>query len=409
MGFWTYIWTLPLELLSHTQQNTQYYSALSLSPSHSHTHSHPKIPFYVSIVLLLLYIIICRNKDMEFEIESLSRSLNTAEKKVVSLERDVALGELERFKLEEILQRSQRKCEELEETVTRLLEDKKLSELREKRAEERCEKISDENSKMSYEFHNSISELNETIKQLKNKNLENERLIGVFQEKYEGALKKMGQEIVDLGGENLKAVETIEELGRENVENKKTIEELRLKNTESDKLASAYKSRLENLSLTIKKIEVNLANLRELTTNYNDILDSKSKKGDRNSDQPWARGEDDNSHNTVKTSRGSQLGRSSLKPESNGCKSSPGSGAHASDTRLMSGEGCFGKITRSSSVARDIVEIVDSDDEPNPDGANDNMGENEMKFVQCPSSSKRSKRSQREDLFSHSTTKRKRN
>ncbi|KAL3619202.1 hypothetical protein CASFOL_036772 [Castilleja foliolosa] len=232
---------------------------------------------------------------MEFEIENFSRALNTAEKRVVLLERSVALGELERFKLEEILQRSQRKCEELEETVTRLLEDNKISQLREKRAEKRCEKISDENSKMSYEFHNSISELNATIKQLKHKNLENERLIGVFQEKYEGALKKMGQEIVDLGHEDLKAVETIEELRRENLENKKTIEVLRLKNSESDKLATVYKSRLENLSPRIKKIEDNLAdmldievgdlgnlamNLRELTTNSEDVLDSKGEDDD---------------------------------------------------------------------------------------------------------------------------------
>ncbi|KAL3619203.1 hypothetical protein CASFOL_036773 [Castilleja foliolosa] len=125
---------------------------------------------------------------------------------------------------------------------------------------------------------------------------------------------------------------------------------------------------------------------------------------DMNSDQLWAREEDGDSYNTVKNSRGSHLGCSSPKPESNGCKNSPGSDAHASDTCLMSGEGCFSKITHSSPVARDIVEIVDSGDE-----AADNTGKNEMKFVQTPSSSQRNKRSQRKDLFSHSTTKRKRN
>ncbi|GFP82542.1 hypothetical protein PHJA_000397200 [Phtheirospermum japonicum] len=86
-------------------------------------------------------------------------------------------------------------------------------------------------------------------------------------------------------------------------------------------------------------------------------------------------------------------------------------GAHASGTRLMSGEGCFRKITHSSSVATDIVEIMDSDDEANPDGAANvsNVGENKINFVRSPSSSQRSKRNRTEDLFANSTTERKRN
>ncbi|KAL3645729.1 hypothetical protein CASFOL_010909 [Castilleja foliolosa] len=211
------------------------------------------------------------------------RDHNTAKNKVVLLD----LGELERLKLDEKLRKSQEKCEELEETVTRLLEEKKLSDDRRKRAEERFEKIAAENSKSSYEFHKLVSKLNETIKELKDKNLE---------------IEIIEREVKDLRQGKL--------------ENEKTIQELRLKILESYKVAlSAHvykKSRLENLS-----------------PNSKGSPDSKGKEddddGDRNSYQSWARGEDDEAHNTVKDVHGSRSGCSSPKPESKGCKKLPGS------------------------------------------------------------------------------------
>ncbi|GFP82544.1 hypothetical protein PHJA_000397400 [Phtheirospermum japonicum] len=60
---------------------------------------------------------------------------------------------------------------------------------------------------------------------------------------------------------------------------------------------------------------------------------------------------------------------------------------------LIPGAGRFSKIARSSSAAAagDIIEIIDSDNETNPDRAADvsNVGVNEMNFVRSPSCSKR--------------------
>ncbi|GFP82545.1 hypothetical protein PHJA_000397500 [Phtheirospermum japonicum] len=81
--------------------------------------------------------------------------------------------------------------------------------------------------------------------------------------------------------------------------------------------------------------------------------------------------------------------------------------------RVQMCSGRFSKIAHSSSAAAgDIIEILDSDDETNPDGAASvsNMGENEMNFVGGPPSSKRSKRNRMEDnLIVSSTAKMKRN
>ncbi|KAL6536379.1 hypothetical protein OROGR_012951 [Orobanche gracilis] len=213
--------------------------------------------------------------DIKIEIQNLIRDRVSAKKEIVLLERTVDLKELERLKLDEKLQRSRRKCEELEETVTRLLEEKKMSNDREKRANERYRKIAAAHTEMLNQRNKSTLDLTEKIKELKNKNLEN-------------------------------------------MEANKTIEELRLKISESDKAVELYKSRIENLSARIRKTEEALK-VGDIADLMNDVRKLAT------SDEGDSRGKDDSTGNadvvvsprvrSASTSTGSQSRNRSSKKD----------------------------------------------------------------------------------------------
>ncbi|KAL6530875.1 hypothetical protein OROGR_014735 [Orobanche gracilis] len=218
--------------------------------------------------------------DIKIEIQNLIRDRVSAKKEIVLLERTVDLKELERLKLDEKLQRSRRKCEELEETVTRLLEEKKMSNDREKRANERYGKIAAAHTEMLSQRDKSTLDLTEKIKELRNKNLEN-------------------------------------------IEANKTIEELRLKISESDKAAELYKSRIENLSARIRKTEEALK-VGDIADLMNDVRKLAT------SDEGDSRGKDDSTGyadvvvvsprvRSASTSTGSQSRNRSSKKVSKPC------------------------------------------------------------------------------------------
>ncbi|KAI3453792.1 hypothetical protein Pfo_010455 [Paulownia fortunei] len=408
-------------------------------------------------------ILIDREKSMKAEMENLIRDCDSIKEEVLLLERTQGLAELEKLKFEEKLQRSERKCEELKETIARLVEEKRVCSDRIKRSEKRYDKVSTENSKMANEKNKLIFELNEKINELKNKNLESERLVGVYQEKFkclDTRLVKMGQEIEDLRCEKLAANQTAEELRRkqleadqvveelkhQNFEAAQTVDELRLKKLESDKAAELNKSRLENLAPRIMKVEEALANILNVKVedlaNIVDGMDKPAAAEGENVDFLDFKGEKDSSGNgstrdgwngdaenmvvmspgvpSTSNSTGSGcIGLSKKGPHASGMHSDGGVPVRG---RLMFGAGCSTKMACSSSAAGDIIQISDSDDETNPGGAayisdmgvSANVGANEMifeKFVQSPSSSKTNKRNStdcREDSLTNLTSKRKR-
>ncbi|KAK4422537.1 hypothetical protein Salat_1836200 [Sesamum alatum] len=210
-------------------------------------------------------ILMDREKNLKIEMEDLARAHDSLKEEVQLLERTQGLEELEKLKLEEKLQRNQRKCEELKETITRLMEEQRVCIDSEKRAKERYEKISEENIKISKQKNKSIFELNEKINELKNKNLESERLLAVYDQKvkcFDARLVKMAEEIECFRSEKLTADQTVEELRqrlseadqvndelkRQNVELTQTVGDLRLKNVEADQVNEELKR--QNIELT---------------------------------------------------------------------------------------------------------------------------------------------------------------
>ncbi|KAL6530880.1 hypothetical protein OROGR_014740 [Orobanche gracilis] len=343
-------------------------------------------------------ILMDREHAMKMEIEDLTRDRDTAKNEVVLLERALDLKELERLKLDDKLVKSQRKCEELEETVTRLLEEKKLSDDREERAEERCHKIAAENLKLASEKMESIFELNKKINGLKNKNLEIEGLVGVYEEKcrcLDVEIVKMGQEIEDFRGKQLSGDRVVEELKGEIAEANKTIEELRVKKSESDKAAELYKSRFDNLSARIVKTEENLADMlalkvgdlaglvnevRDLATSENGkILNFKESRGkncaSRNHTTPDADADDVVILSPdVRSSSGSSKKGDRNLVQSRTVKTSPclqsGRSPQAEISRRKEplASGRFNKTACSSSaVGGEIIQVIDiDDDDENP-------------------------------------------
>ncbi|KAL3619201.1 hypothetical protein CASFOL_036771 [Castilleja foliolosa] len=410
-----------------------------------------------------------RENGLKIEIENLTRDRDSAKEEVRVLERKGDSVDLERLNFEENLRKSQRKCDDLEEKVARLLEEMKVSKDREKRAEERHDKIFTEHTKMTIEKIRSISELQETINELKTKNLENDRLLRDYKEKckcLDIKVAQKDQEIEGLTREKLDAVKTIDELRAEVSESNKIIDELKLKISESDKVAELYKSIDEGLSdiLNVKSgHRVDIADLALLYEKASKPATSKgransefpgskgkndssgnaaevvtvnamspgvckstrdtgsknsglSKKGDRNSVQRRTRKDDDDAR-SVNTPRVSQPFRDP-QAESNKRKNPLDSGARrASGTRLMSIARCSTKSTHSPPPG-DIIEIIESDDETStnenshiPNGVlGSNPSKNKTNIVQSPLSEQRRKRNKTdtgEGFIMNSTTKNK--
>ncbi|GER30283.1 G-box binding factor 1 [Striga asiatica] len=368
-----------------------------------------------------------RDESMKMEIENLTRERDAAKKEARALEQTLAAKELERLNLDENLRRCLRKCEDLQETVARLIEENKVSSDREKRAVERCERITAENQKIVSERNTLFSELSAKIKELKGKNLEADCLVGVYQEKrrcLENDAEKMGREIEKLKGEILEA--------------NKSMDSLKSMKMESDKAAELYKSRLENLSPRISRIEEDIADM--LTVKVGDLaglshnLGSSFVQGDGgnlNFLDCWGKcdisgnGSTPEDAEAVVLSRGahSASNYSGVSSKKEGDRNSVQPSSRENDAHAVK-ESCGPQSNRNPphAEASNAVNRIDSDDEANVGQAsqfsnrgelNSTIDKNCTKVLESQSSiSKRSKRNQTDctdDLIASWSTKKKRN
>lgn len=149
-----------------------------------------------------------RDKMMKMELEDLKRDFDAMKTEACLQERYHSLAEFEKIRIEEKLQLSQRKCLELNEEITRLKEELKISLERAKRAEERRDIVSKEFYKMISEKNKTILDLNAKINDLQNKNLEmNEQLVVELRQKQSEADK----EVAELKRQNFEATQKLEE------------------------------------------------------------------------------------------------------------------------------------------------------------------------------------------------------
>ncbi|CAA0838198.1 Unknown protein [Striga hermonthica] len=209
-------------------------------------------------------ILMDRERGVKMEIESLSRERDSAREEVSLLEGKVALGELERLKVEHKLVRIENKCRDLENTVSCLREENRL-----------------------------IVELNDKVDALTKEKLENERLARMYRDKcdcLETNAVETKQVMDDLRHERLGAIGTIEDLRRKlseaekavdelkmtNFEANRTVEEMMLKNLESEKEAEFHRRRLDSLVPRITKIEEYLAGM--LNVNVEDLAEIAGEK-----------------------------------------------------------------------------------------------------------------------------------
>ncbi|XP_011073624.1 uncharacterized protein LOC105158540 isoform X1 [Sesamum indicum] len=294
-------------------------------------------------------ILIDWEENMKVEMENLVRDRDSIKEEVRLLERTQDLAVLQKMKLEEKLQRSRMKCEELNETITRLMEQQRVYIDRGNRAAERCEKINEENIKISKEKNKLILDLNEKINELKNKNLESERLVAMCEHKikfFDARLVKLAQEIECFRTEKLTADQTMkdlrqrlleadqvaEDLKRQNIELTQTVDDLRLKKLESE-------SRLENLTPRIKKVEEALAHMlsvkvEDLVT-FLDGIEGVAAKDERgNGDFPNSEGVKDDLENDSSQDEGDD--------------DAVNMGVRARSTCNSTGSGCIGLSKRGS-------------------------------------------------------------
>ncbi|KAL3619205.1 hypothetical protein CASFOL_036775 [Castilleja foliolosa] len=209
---------------------------------------------------------------------------------------------------------------------------------------------------------------------------------------------------------NEKNLEYLEEIITHLLERKKDREKMSEQLCNIVKLKEKIKAGLDNLVNDVSKLIVseegailkfpvfkgkNCSSGKRNTPDDAAVLStSKSggllNKGDRKSVQPSSKENDDNddhdAHRTVKTTRISQSEHNLPQPESNKRK--------------------------EPMVSGDIIEILDSDDEANPDGEVDtsNVCKNQTNFVRSPTCCQRRKQNRTDcvdDLFAKFTTKRK--
>ncbi|KAL3645730.1 hypothetical protein CASFOL_010910 [Castilleja foliolosa] len=276
----------------------------------------------------------------------------SAKEKVRMLERkEGSVVDLERLNLVENLRR---RCEELEEKVARLLEEIKASNDRENRANELRDKVFAEHMKMTTETN---------------------KLIAV------------------LISEKLDAVKEIEKLRAENSEANKIIDAMKLKKMEPNEVelyrkidevlyniltlkagqttAEAYE-KIGKLASSEGRVNLefpgsNGGSSGNCTTMDDVEIGSKnngmSKKGDRNSVPHRTREDDDDVARTINNPRVSQPVCDPRQAESNRRKEQLDSDVSTNGVQLMSTK----STCSHSDAAGDIIEIVESDDETNPD------------------------------------------
>ncbi|KAL8553763.1 hypothetical protein ACS0TY_002159 [Phlomoides rotata] len=183
-------------------------------------------------------ILMDRERKMKIEIQDLRRDLDSTKKDAHLLESSRSLAELEKLGIEDKLQRSQSKCKELNDKITRLSEEYKVSCDRAKRAEDCHDKVSKEFSNIISEKNDLILELklvNSKISELKNTIEENELLV------------------VELRRKQSEADKEVAELRRQNFEATRKLNESRQEKMGPD-------SKLENMAHRVMRGETGLGN-----------------------------------------------------------------------------------------------------------------------------------------------------
>lgn len=188
-------------------------------------------------------------KMMKFEIQELQRDLDSMKTELRLQERSCIVTEMEKSRIEEKLQISRRKCEELNEKITRLTEEHKF-----------CNEF----SKMMSEKDKLILELNGKINELQTKNLENEQLLGKYKQQSESLeaevailrVEKLASDqlVVELRQKQSVTDQAVVELERQNWRATKKMDEMRQEKVESE-------SRPDDLAPRVFLRETGLANL----------------------------------------------------------------------------------------------------------------------------------------------------
>ncbi|KAG8375072.1 hypothetical protein BUALT_Bualt10G0062200 [Buddleja alternifolia] len=321
-----------------------------------------------------------------------------------SLQKSRGLTELDKLKYEEKLRKRVRECEELEENITRLREDRRLSDDRVKRTEERYAKICAEHSKM-----------NEKLVMLKNQIAERDQAVEVWEKmasqinRETAELKRQklaaDQMIEEMRRRQLESDQTVEELRRKDLEACETMEELRHQKMEADKAAEVYKMKFERLAFRIttlgeecanylkvkvedsieedekvnlpcsiggKKSMVNdgIQGVGDITSSNGSEFSNLVKKGSRNLPQSSLKrieGVNDEGAESPPQAE-PQYVYCPLQADSNGTD-------RDKETKRLQESGCSRKKTCSSAVAEDIIDIIDSDDdEPKPKKKRSTLG-----------------------------------
>lgn len=188
-----------------------------------------------------------REKIMQVKMENLVTDCASLKKQIDFLEITQSFSILEKCCAEEKLDRTQRRCEELDKETVQMGETIKIL---------RCEKLGCEEK-----LENSHRKCDEM----------------------EQRLVIMGKEIKDMRRDKIDATQAMNELKRKEIEADRVVQELQLKNVaanqtiielrvkrmESDKAAEVYGSSLNNLDPRILKLETNLAKM--LSVNMEDL------------------------------------------------------------------------------------------------------------------------------------------
>lgn len=229
-------------------------------------------------------ILLNRDKDLKIELERLIQDRDSYKEEVVMWGRTHELMKLQKLKLEKMLVVSERKCRKLTGTIARLREEQRNQDLR---SMELYEKVCREISDMRIERNNLTSE----NKRINQKNVENEKMLSVYEEKFQLLEGKF--QIIELENSNLEEQlyrseikcreqkETIRRLTKEQKNRKKLSEEevygkvreensrvkneknellsenewLKQKNLEIEQLLGVYQEKFQVLDVRLMKIE----------------------------------------------------------------------------------------------------------------------------------------------------------
>ncbi|CAA0838800.1 Unknown protein [Striga hermonthica] len=408
---------------------------------------------------------------MEFQIAPIEHENNLKmEFKHVSAKKEVvcpverSMGLPGRLKIEYKLERSMNKCMKLEETLNRVMEEKKESFNREKRAVEDRDRTFADNMKLTIENNKLVCDLNEKDNELKRKKLEIERLTAAHEENrksFDQMMVKMNREVEDLREEKLSALKMLGDLKGETCLTNKTISELRekvnelkLKNSANERLAGANEEKCKSLDEMVVKMRQEMEELGveksgalrtveqlrgEILEANRTIDDLKLKKLESNKmvelykrrlENLWPKIEEikEDLVGMVTTKAGTvadlvsgvaklanwEEGEKLKFHDSKGKTGSSGNGSsrscgsvkrgpHASNSLLLTGGGHFGKIAQPPLADRNVIEIIDLDKDD--DGTKPNGSSNETNPEQGSSCSKRRRSDFMEDLVSSWTNK----